>query len=156
MDNCSELACGDPETRHGVDYLLCFAFHPRQQLFTRWDVLDQSHASTNRPNAVFWVAKLVDFAAALSTDEVAQLLELRSAWPFLQSNNLGGYIVLEHARRVLQRAENVRRVQFTARNNRLLDCLVDRAATRFSATDMKSQKHSPLDCAHEASTCRGS
>lgn len=123
-----------PNRRQPIHDLLRLPLDPPQQHLARRHISNQAHHEPRRPHPILGVARLVHEAPALPRDEVADVLELRTARTALERDDLLRDGVLVHARRVAQRAEDVRRVRLGGRDDRLLDLLVDRAARAAVST----------------------
>ena len=115
------------ELREPVNRLLRLSLDAPNQLLARRDVLDEADDDARCPDAVLGVPQLVDEAAALAGDEVADVLELGAAGAALERDDLLRDAVLEDARGVVQRAEDVYCVLLCGRDDLVFDVLVDRA-----------------------------
>lgn len=73
---------------HSLDNLFCLPLYPRQELFACRDVLDQAKYKTCSPNPIVGITVLKYNPASCARDKVADVFELRPAWPPLDSNNL--------------------------------------------------------------------
>lgn len=107
----SELRLLNPQLRQPIDNRLRLPLDPPHQHLTRRTVVDQAHGHADAPDAVVGVPGLVHHLPARAGDELADVLELGAARPPLERDDLRRDRVLEHARRVVQRAEDVRRVE---------------------------------------------
>lgn len=128
-------------------------------MLARRTVLDEAHDDARSPDAIVGIAVDVDEAAALPRDQVADVLKLGAARAPLEGDDLFRDRVLEDARGVVQRAEDVHRVALRRGDDLVLDVLVDRAATRAVRSRLVSaaappsaslRRSTPFDCAHEA------
>jgi len=73
--------------------------------------MDQSNRHSRTPDPVLWVTQFINLPSPYPRNKVPHVLKLRS-WPFLDLNNLFRDAVLEYARGVVQRSENMDGVLF--------------------------------------------
>ena len=73
--------------------------------------MDQSNRYPRTPDPVLGVTQFVNLPSPCPRNKLSHVLKLRS-WPLLDLNNLFGYAILEYARSVVQRSENMDGILF--------------------------------------------
>lgn len=73
--------------------------------------MDQSNRWSRTPDPVLGVTQFVNLPAPCPRNKLSHILKLRS-WPLLDLNNLFSDAVLEYARSVVQRPENMDGILF--------------------------------------------
>ena len=116
------------ERRHLPNRVLRLTLDAPEEDLAARAVRDEPHDDARGPYARVGVADLVHAAAALARDELAHVLELGAAGAPLERDDLLRDRVLVHARGVVHRAEDVRRVALGGGDDLVFDVLVDRAA----------------------------
>ena len=117
----------DAQPHQPIDCLLRLHLDPSQQLLARRYVLDEPQHDPRGPDAALGVPRLVHQPATLAGNELPDVLELGAPGTALERDDLLRDAVLEHARRVVQRAEDVYCVLLCGRDDLVFDVLVDRA-----------------------------
>src|SRR3546814_12088654 len=103
--------------------------HALHELFATGDIVDQADHHAGRDHAVLRIARIERVLAAAARHEMTDILERRAARPILDLHDFFADGVAEHARRVLQRAEDQFGIALAARNQGL-----DRKSTRLNSS----------------------